>query len=1013
MWLFRIIISFVALLNVTAICNADTGRSGQQQRELLNIRQKINPDVRGLFNAERNHYTSVYGRLSFPRTGDKRVISEQFLNRHSALLNLRAFSPNFKLIRTVPSVRGGPTYFIYQQHYNGMPISGAVLSIAISEDGVVRSVNTAHRSILPTDLSVVPKYTESDAKELIKNIMPVSVNWKNKGLYVYFHAKTRTWHLTWGFELQESSRSWENWMFVVDAHTNEVIDKVSLVSFSKENCNPKTKEWVDYSKDISPPPTKEAHICEDNGQYLLYTGPSYKPAEIETYFENDTVAYPISSWPPKDLDDLDFWNLVAHSVLDEVLYYFDSSYEQKSWASCDDKYCPVNLHIDSLTGAFYGGNGNIHLNPSLSPASYWVIGHEFTHALVDGYEHQFNHDTIDYCNKSYPESPGLEEGLADSFGCLVDYYYNKSWDPVCNYSSLLTYQDYLDILNAPEDPANPDKHCNAHEFGQIVPDFVETIIYGSKIETAPWEYVFANLDTSKLLTHNDVGWLLIETLRSKPTWQDNTISFANAVLSTCMEWTESLFDVDECKNVERAFLMKGIDPDVGYDVSLVGAHNLPLHVDLNIAPPAITNIQIKKMVDDSLYIEVAMKAKVEVGSNETVVPAIDKINSGGDISASYDIEDTSYSTTYLSTIKIHDFWEKVNIVKDGFSGDIETKMVLSDYSEYWFGGASNKIYGPLTDYPETFFISVQPLKYYDEEYEPLDPDQSDNTAQFKLGVNFTPMIDSTQHSADPVGGDLFWCDPNSIKWKIAKALSLPYPSKKCFFEWDVTISAINIGNKPTYPVVRADVIPYSSFSDVSGQKNKQRTTKLDKWKKDIAAWKEGGQLEAYGCLPAYDSIILPGESFCVKKVMVTAKANEAFVFIIDGDDRVPELSETDNTLVSSLPFDIGSSGCHSTPLGCAGYFHEKAKESFVIIKTMFGKDFYKFPSEIKYLYGGTDGVVDPLFSFGERVMLPPDKEGNYSSEAFLNPYEDNDKTFKTFMQDEKPNSKKSESLNSQ
>lgn len=1017
--LTELILLAVLSNTVSTICVADAVKIGRQQRELLNIRQKINPDVRGLFNAKRDHYTSVYGRLSFPREGDKRIIAEQFLNRRSALLNLKAFSPNFKLIRTFPATRGGPTYFIYQQHYNNVPISGAVLSIAVSEDGVVRSVNTTHSSALPADLSIIPKYTEKDAKELIKNVMPDAVDWKNKGLFVYFDNKTNMWHLVWNFKLKESNKSWNHWQFLIDAHTNKVIDQISLTSFSIKDCNPQTEEWVDNTSGVSPSPTKEAPVCKDNNEYLLYTGPFYNPAAFATYEVEEDIynleTYPASSWPPKDINDV--LGVKAHSILNDVLFFFDNSYGQKSWASCDDKLCPVHLLMHppdspALKGynGLYTGDGFINLETDLASINYRIIGHELTHAIVEGYNSIFDSFSTTYCDESHPESQGLEEGLADSFGCLVNYFYNKSWNLSCQDSGYSFYQDHLNLLVQPSDA----KDCGAHEFGSIVTDFTTVIIYGSKIKTDSGEYAFANLDTANLFTHDEAGWLLIETIRSKPAWQEDAVAFANAVLSTCMEFPESLYK-DKCKNVERAFLMKGIDPDVGYGASLVDAYKLPLHVDLSLAQPLISNIQNKenpvsrfiggdnkpKGTNNLPYIEITLKANVTVESDEKILPAVEKINSRGNISVSYDIEAGKYSTNNSLTTNIIGFWEDEDIIKDGFSGDIETTLILEDNDAPWFG-SSKKIYGPLIDYPETFLMSVQPTTY-NTEYEPVDEDQSNNIAQFELGVNFAPMYDSVQISADPVGGDPFWCNPNGIKWKIAKMLGLS-TFKKCYYEWDVTLSAMNIGNKPAYPVVRGDIIPSSKFSDLDGKKMYQRTTKLEKWKQDIGEWKKNGQLELGGCLPAPNSIVLPGESFCVKKMKVIAKEDEPVYFIIDGDDRVPELSEIDNTIITPLSFTIGSP-CVSVGPKCSGYFYLKTKESLLGLKDLeeiFGKKLYEVPPEIKYIYGETDGVTDPLFNLGERVMQPPDKEGNYSSDAFLDPYEDNSKTFKTLMQSENP-----------
>jgi len=53
-------------------------------------------------------------------------------------------------------------------------------------------------------------------------------------------------------------------------------------------------------------------------------------------------------------------------------------------------------------------------------------------------------------------------------------------------------------------------------------------------------------------------------------------------------------------------------------------------------------------------------------------------------------------------------------------------------------------------------------------------------------------------------------------------------------------------------------------------------------------------IQADECPPKYPAMIMPGESFCLGKYLVTAKDEARYLVIVDPQNKIPELNEEDN-----------------------------------------------------------------------------------------------------------------------
>ncbi|MBU4484285.1 hypothetical protein KKA47_02560, partial [bacterium] len=187
----------------------------------------------------------------------------------------------------------------------------------------------------------------------------------------------------------------------------------------------------------------------------------------------------------------------------------------------------------------------------------------------------------------------------------------------------------------------------------------------------------------------------------------------------------------------------------------------------------------------------------------------------------------------------------------------------------------------------------------------------DNSNGVEIGANFKPEIE-----IKPVRN---LSEENfSIRDKILRKFKKFNPfagssstlCKDCLYEWEVTVMARNIGNKPVYPVLEASVYGAEASSEhlneyanlILGQSSE---FDLNPWISRVASWKFASavfsEAESLGeCIPASPHIVLPGAAFCVKRVKLVAKPDSVFTLVLDENNLIPELNEGDNILYFTL-----------------------------------------------------------------------------------------------------------------
>ena len=990
--------------------------------ELSNIRQEIDKNVRGFYNDHYGHIQSAYGRLSFPSTLNKLDIIRQFFNSYNRLLNVSDFSSNFKLLRENKNVADGKlSSYIFRQFYNNLPVYGSYLSATLeNKSGVLLSYDTTHRSDLPQSFNLNPRLNQNQALTVAKRDLPGYDGWQALEIMMVKDDDANKWHLAWQLRVGDL------WEYLIDAHTGAIIMKRSLVRHLE--CSPENVEWksgIDTSHNDDLP------VCNDYTKYYLYTGSNIKPPiELHDIKGDDTLftedrphhyvnlekKYPIESfdsWPPSTTENVEMYSFVykAISFLKDTL-----NYEIQYGYSTSNEPWTVILYTNVYPN--YGGAltaGNRIITPGyVDDRTFFSLSHELMHipfiiinppGMISSALSQGPDTTL-----------SIEEGLASAIGGIIEHHYSGKWkySPVWN-DEMLNYT-YEDFITAAEESMGNEDEKGVSEWpyimGSIIEAFRDILISGKP-----------SLNTDHLLTPEKVGWLLIETIQYKTLWTSNMTAFANAVLATCMERAEVgvMFTENECKYVETVIASLEIPLYVGYNPNAFDfLHPKPIYVDWKINFPVSEHIK-SGFGANEIDIQPNMLGSIEMEGGKIDWEKLKYIE--------FDWKDNLLE----SKLKINVYDDTAGKLFKSIDSIISHKKENSTNFGIWFNLFDPmEIFGKITphewyeelysysliDIPRTFTIELT-LQGQDDSVGYVETDQSNNILNFSFGPNFAPVVHITLANEKPMGGKSVICsDSNSSskykkidmfgflkKWfRLKKSASKKPPYDECLYEWNVKISAINNGNKPTYPVVDA-TYQINSFSDESMKKFKKITNKhyekiSGNWLSDLNKWWFSNDEFFDGkCIPHRTEMeyVLPGESFCVKEFTVTAGPKDLLNVTLDPADHIPELDEIDNyASMTFVPVQTSPPCPGTTPieiLTCMDYRNKIAME-------MMAGQLEK--GEFTEMTSGTMSPIGPrpspykfMFRHGEKIVMPPDKNGIYSNQSFVEPYSWNKNTFES------------------
>lgn len=319
---------------------------------------------------------------------------------------------HFKLLKEVRNKKTDTKHYRLQEVYNGIPIYGFQQTVHVNEDGNVTSFLGNFVPDLDDNkkLKKKAKLNEEKAlkaalKDLQKEVDKVEdfVKDPEADLTIYIHEDEA--YLAYAIELNFLEPQPGRWMYFVDAHTGDIINKYDTIDHV-------TGSGVGVLGD-----SKEFETTSQSGTYVMKDGTRGKG--IETYTAKNRTRLPGTLMEDSD----NYWEdgaaVDAHAYAQRTYDYYLNSHGRKSFDGQGALIRSTVHYGRNYNNAFWNGiqmvygDGDGQQFLELSGALD-VVAHELTHAVTE--------KTADLVYQN--ESGALNESMSDIFGAMID---NEDW----------------------------------------------------------------------------------------------------------------------------------------------------------------------------------------------------------------------------------------------------------------------------------------------------------------------------------------------------------------------------------------------------------------------------------------------------------------------------------------------------------------------------------------------------------------------------------------------------------
>ncbi len=158
--------------------------------------------------------------------GTQKQIAESFLRDQRVMLGIENVTRDLKLIRANTSSRGSKS-FVYQQHFNNVPIIGSGYAVRVNKDGDIYYVNGKY--FTDVDVNTKPSITPEQVSSIILNDIGGTSDAKISEPTLLIHVINRDKE-TQSFSLVYHAFELNNSLFYrIDAHNGDIIQKGSSV----------------------------------------------------------------------------------------------------------------------------------------------------------------------------------------------------------------------------------------------------------------------------------------------------------------------------------------------------------------------------------------------------------------------------------------------------------------------------------------------------------------------------------------------------------------------------------------------------------------------------------------------------------------------------------------------------------------------------------------------------------------------------------------------------------------
>ncbi|NRQ54961.1 M4 family metallopeptidase [Brevibacillus sp. HD1.4A] len=358
---------------------------------------------------------------------------------------------HFQIVNEVRNKETDTKHYRLQEVYNGIPIYGFQQTVHIDADG---SVTSYLGQFIPNldnndDLTKKPKLNAQKAlNKAISDVedevgeKPDFVNDPEAELYIYVHENEA--YLAYAVELSFLDPEPGRWMYFIDAHSGDVINKYNTIDHA-------TGIGTGVLGD-----SKQFETSLQSGKYVMKD--TTRGKGIETYTAKNRSTLPGTLMSDSDNNWTDGAAVDAHAYAQQVYDYYKDVHNRNSY---DNKGALIRSTVhygNNYNNAFWNGSQMVYGDGdgstfiSLS-GGLDVVAHELTHAVTEktaGLVYQY-------------ESGALNESLSDIFGAMID---DDDWLMGEDIYTPGTNGDALRSLEDPTEYGDPDHYSNRYTGSQ-------------------------------------------------------------------------------------------------------------------------------------------------------------------------------------------------------------------------------------------------------------------------------------------------------------------------------------------------------------------------------------------------------------------------------------------------------------------------------------------------------------------------------------------------------------------
>lgn len=358
---------------------------------------------------------------------------------------------HFQIVNQVRNKETDTKHYRLQEVYNGIPIYGFQQTVHIDADGNVTSYLGQFIPDLDDNkqLKKKPKLSEQKAlQQAIKDIEdevgeePDFIRDPEAKLYIYVHEDEA--YLAYAVELNFLDPQPGRWMYFIDAHSGDVINKYNMLDHV-------TGSGTGVLGD-----TKQFETTLQSGKYVL--SDKTRGKGIETYSANNRTTLPGTLLSDSDNYWTDGAAVDAHAYAQRTYDYYRDVHNRNSYDGNGALIRSTVHYSTRYNNAFWNGYQMVYGDGDGStflPLSGGldVVAHELTHAVTE------KTAGLIYQN----ESGALNESISDIFGAMID---DDDWLMGEDIYTPGTNGDGLRSLEDPSEYGDPDHYSKRYTGSQ-------------------------------------------------------------------------------------------------------------------------------------------------------------------------------------------------------------------------------------------------------------------------------------------------------------------------------------------------------------------------------------------------------------------------------------------------------------------------------------------------------------------------------------------------------------------